>query len=49
MKARTLVFVIAATLLFAMAAYSHHSIAGTYDQGREIKVEGKLVLGTRIS
>jgi hypothetical protein len=43
MKVRILVLWIAATLLFAIAAYSHHSIAGTYDQGKEITVEGKLV------
>jgi len=42
MKVR-LVLMIAATLLFAVAASAHHSIAGTYDQGREVKVEGKLV------
>ena len=42
MKVR-LVLMIAATLLFAIAASAHHSIAGTYDQGREVKVEGKLV------
>jgi len=42
MKVR-LVLMIAATMLFAIAASAHHSIAGTYDQGREVKVEGKLV------
>jgi hypothetical protein len=42
MKVR-LILVIVATLFFAIAAYAHHSIAGTYDQGKEIKLEGKLV------
>ena len=40
---RTMLLVLAAILVFGMAAYAHHSIAGTYDQGREVKLEGKLV------
>lgn len=42
MKGRML-FVIAAILLSGTAAYAHHSFAATYNQAKEIKLEGKLV------
>ena len=35
--------VIAAVLLTAAGAYAHHSYGATYDTGKEIKLEGKLV------
>jgi hypothetical protein len=35
--------VLAGVLLTATAAYSHHSYAATYDVGKEIKLEGKLI------
>jgi hypothetical protein len=40
---RKLVFVLPAMLILAVTAYAHHSIGATYDQTKEIKVEGKLV------
>jgi hypothetical protein len=39
---RTVLFIIAATLLAATAAYAHHSYGATYDQGKEVRIEGKL-------
>ena len=35
--------VLAALLLTAAAAYAHHSYAATYDVGKEVKLEGKLI------
>src|SRR5262245_66102276 len=40
---RILLFVIAATMLSAAVAYAHHSYAATYDVGKEVKLEGKLI------
>ena len=40
---RLLLFVVAAMLLTAAAAYAHHSYAATYDVGKEVKLEGKLI------
>src|SRR5438046_7711280 len=40
---RMFLLVIAAALLFATAAYAHHSYGATYDVTREVKLEGKLV------
>ena len=34
---------ITAVLLASAAAYAHHSYAATYDVGKEVKLEGKLV------
>jgi hypothetical protein len=39
---KVLVFIIAATLLAATAAYAHHSYGATYDTNKEVKIEGKL-------
>jgi hypothetical protein len=36
-------FLAAAAVLAATAAYAHHSYAATYDVTREVKLEGKLV------
>ena len=30
-------------LLAGVAAYAHHSYAATYDLGKEVKLEGKLI------
>ena len=30
-------------MMFALAAYGHHSIGATYDGSKEVKLEGKLV------
>ena len=38
-----LLLVFTAVLVFGIAAYGHHSIGATYDQQKEIKLEGKLV------
>lgn len=41
---RRLTMVLAAAVLFATAsAYAHHSYAATYDNSREVKLQGKLV------
>ncbi len=40
---RTLLLIIAATLLAAGAAYAHHSYGATYETNREVRLEGKLV------
>ena len=40
---KTLLFIIAITLLAATAAYAHHSYGATYDTKQEVRVEGKLV------
>ena len=34
---------ILAILALAMSAYAHHSIEATYDTGKEVKLEGKLI------
>lgn len=43
MMRRALFFVMAAVLLAGSAAYAHHSFAATYDAGKQVKLEGKLV------
>ena len=40
---KTLLFIIAATLLAATAAYAHHSYGATYDTSKEVQVKGKLM------
>lgn len=40
---RILVSIAALALLAGTAAYAHHSYGATYDVGKEIKLEGKLV------
>jgi hypothetical protein len=37
------VLAVAGVLVFAMAAYAHHSIGAAYDSSKESKIEGKLV------
>jgi hypothetical protein len=39
---KAIIFIIAATLLAATAAYAHHSYGATYDTNKEVKIEGKL-------
>ena len=34
---------IVAVVLSGVAAYAHHSYAATYDTGKEVKLEGKLI------
>jgi len=43
MMRRILFCAITAMLLMGVAAYAHHSYAATYDVGKEVKVEGKLI------
>jgi hypothetical protein len=40
---KTLLFIIASTLLAATAAYAHHSYGATYDTKQEVRLQGKLV------
>jgi hypothetical protein len=40
---RLFLSVIAVALLAGTAAYAHHSYAATYEVGKEVKLEGKLV------
>jgi hypothetical protein len=40
---KTLLFIIAITLLAATAAYAHHSYGATYDTKQEVRLQGKLV------
>ena len=43
MMRRLLFLAITAMLLAGVAAYAHHSYAATYDVGKEVKLEGKLI------
>jgi len=43
MMRRILFLTITAMLLAGVAAYAHHSYAATYDVGKEVKLEGKLI------
>lgn len=40
---RIFLFAIAAMMLSAAVGYAHHSYAATYDVGKEVKLEGKLI------
>ena len=40
---RVFLFVIAAMMLTAAVGYAHHSYAATYDVGKEVKLDGKLI------
>ena len=40
---RIILIAIAASMLVATAAYSHHSYGANYDTSKEIKLQGKLV------
>ena len=42
-KVKAAVLVLAGALLFGMTAYAHHSFASTYDLGKQVKIEGKMV------
>ena len=43
MKAKLIFLVLAAMLLSSLAAYAHHSFAATYYEGKQVKIEGKIV------
>ena len=40
---KLLLFALAGILLTGVAAYAHHSYAATYDTGKEVKLNGKLI------
>ena len=42
MKTKTLLG-LASFLIFAIAAYAHHSLGATYEGDKEVKLEGKIV------
>ena len=43
MKRISIILVLVTVLAAAATAYAHHSFASTYDEGKKITVEGKLV------
>ena len=43
MKARTGLLIIAGVVFLGMTVFAHHSIIGTYDFKKEVKLDGKLV------
>ena len=43
MKSRAAILTIAAVLASGVAAYAHHSFAGTYVEHQVMKIEGKVV------
>ena len=45
MKTKVFILATAAMLVFGlMTAFAHHSIVGTYDFNKEVKLDGKMVL-----
>ena len=43
MKSRLITFIIVGTLTCGVAAYAHHSFAGTYVEDKLVRIEGKVV------
>jgi hypothetical protein len=43
MKARLIALIIAGVLTSGVAAYAHHSFAGTYIEDKLVRIEGKVV------
>ena len=43
MRAKAILFFLVGVFALGTMTYAHHSIGATYDQNREIKLEGKLV------
>lgn len=43
MKNKLMLLVLAGTLVSGLTVYAHHSFTATYDVGKTIKIEGKLV------
>lgn len=43
MKSKIICLIVVGTLACGMAAYAHHSFAGTYIEDKLIKIEGKVV------
>jgi hypothetical protein len=44
MKARNVLFCMAAILAVAITALAHHSFAATYDESKTIEIKGKVVV-----
>ena len=42
MKNKVILLALAAILISGLTAYAHHSFAATYDQNKEVKIEGKI-------
>ncbi len=42
MLRKMLLLVVAATFVFAITAYAHHSLAATYYADKEVKLDGKI-------
>lgn len=42
MKLRIAFFITAAAIAFGVSAYAHHSLAATYDDSKEVKLDGKI-------
>ena len=40
---RKIVLLLAAVLVFGVAAYGHHSLAALYDESKSVKIDGKVV------
>jgi hypothetical protein len=40
---KKLTLLTASAFLFAVAAYAHHSLGATYDNSKDVKLEGKIV------
>jgi hypothetical protein len=43
MRRISIILVLVTVLAAAVTAYAHHSFASTYDEGKKVTVEGKLV------
>lgn len=43
MKAKTSLLILAGIVFLGMTVFAHHSIIGTYDFKKEVKLDGKLV------
>ena len=43
MKARLTLLLVAGILLSSVGAYAHHSFAATYFEGKQAKIEGKII------
>ena len=39
---RTMLTALSGILMFSVASYAHHSLGATYEQDKEIKLEGKI-------
>ena len=42
MKLRAALVIMAAVFTLGMSAYAHHSLAATYDESKEVRLDGKI-------